>query len=75
MKQSQSIAAEIGQPCINVTYDLAIAKIAMQVQSTEKPVYDNLFVHLGPFHIMLALFRAIGKFIDDSGIMNVAVES
>lgn len=26
----------------------------MQVQSTEKPVYDNLFTHLGPFHIMLA---------------------
>lgn len=75
MKQSQSIAAEIGQPCINVTYDLAIAKIAIQVQSTEKPVYDNLFIHLGPFHIMLALFRAIGKFIDDCGPMNIAVES
>lgn len=75
MKQSQSIAAEIGQPYINVTYDLAIAKIAMQVQSTEKPVYDNLFIHLGPFHIIVALFRAIGKFTDDCGIMNVAVES
>lgn len=47
----------------------------MQVQSTEKPVYDNLFIHLRPFHIMLALFRAIGKFIDDCGIMNIAVES
>lgn len=52
MKQSQNIAAEIEQPCITVTYDLAIAKIAMQVQSTEKPAYDNLFINLGPFHIM-----------------------
>lgn len=44
MKQSKSIATEIDQPCINVTYDLAIAKIAMQVQSTEKPVTIYLFI-------------------------------
>lgn len=75
MKQSQKIASEIELPYINVTYDLAIAKIAIQVQFTEKPVYDNLFIHLGPFHIMLALFRATGKYIDDCGIMNIAVES
>lgn len=47
----------------------------MQIQSSEKPLFDNLFIHLGSFHIMLVYFKAIGKFIEDCGLMNVAVES
>ncbi|CAH0721911.1 unnamed protein product, partial [Brenthis ino] len=57
------------------TYDLAIAKIALQIQATEKPTFDNLFIHLGPFHIMMAYFKVIGKFIIDSGLPNVMVQS
>ncbi|KMQ82013.1 hypothetical protein RF55_24485 [Lasius niger] len=36
MKQSQKIAEECNATYMPVTYDLAIAKVAMQLQSTEK---------------------------------------
>lgn len=75
MKESQEIAKEIGEKCISVTYDLAIAKMAMQIQSTEKPRFDNLFIHLGGFHIIFAYFKAVGKFIAGCGLMNVAVDT
>lgn len=63
---------------IPYTYDLAIAKIAMQIQATEKPDntrFDNIFIHIGSFHIMLSYFKAIGKFVTDCGLMDIAVES
>lgn len=63
------------QPYIAVTYDLAIAKIAMQLQETESPRLKNILIHLGPFHIMLSYFKTIGKFITDCGLMDVEVES
>ena len=36
---------------IAVTYDLAIAKIALQLQAVETPKYYKVFVHFGIFHI------------------------
>ena len=67
MKRSQAIAEECNKSSISVTYDLAIAKIAMQLQSTESPKYDNLFINLGGFHIEMAFFAAMGKYVSDSG--------
>lgn len=63
MKQALKIAEECGEKYMQVTYDLAIAKVALQIQSTEKGDYKNLFIHIGSFHVMLAYFKAIGKFI------------
>lgn len=57
-----------------VTYDLTIDKVTMQIQSIEKPLCDNVFIHLGSLHIMLAYFKEVDKFISDCGLMNVAVE-
>ncbi|CAH2096461.1 unnamed protein product [Euphydryas editha] len=75
MRQSQQIAQECQQPSIQVTYDLAIAKIAMQIQSEEKPIFQNLFIHMGDFHTMLAYFKGVGKFIDECGLTHMMVES
>ena len=41
---------------ISVTYDLAIANVAMQLRAEEKPTYGNTFIHLGLFHITYAFF-------------------
>lgn len=41
MEQSKKIAEDLHQNYIQVTYDLAIAKIALQIQSTEKPKFDK----------------------------------
>lgn len=65
MIQSKKIAQDLHQHYIQVTYDLAIAKIALQIQATEKPKFNNLFIHLGPFHIMMTYFKAIGKVLND----------
>lgn len=75
LKQSQKVAEECGETYMQVTYDLAIAKIALQLQCTEKPRFDNLFIHVGTFHVMMAYFKAIGKFIDNSGIQNIMINS
>ena len=75
MEQSKKLAKECGQNYIEVTYDLAIAKIALQIQSTDKGKFDNLFIYLGSFHIMLVYFKAVGKFIDNCGLMNIMVNA
>lgn len=43
---------------MQVTYDLAIAKVALQLQSSDRPQFDKFFIHLGTFHVMMAYFRA-----------------
>ena len=43
MKRSLSIAQECNRNTIAVTYDLAIAKIALQIQHEELPNFDQLF--------------------------------
>lgn len=75
MVQSKKVASECGQDFIEVTYDLAIAKIALQIQSTEKGLFDNLFIHLGVFHIMMAYIKAVGKFIDNCGLTIIMVNT
>ncbi|KAE9521357.1 hypothetical protein AGLY_018237 [Aphis glycines] len=75
MVQAQKIANECNQNFMSVAYDLAIAKVALQIQTTEQPKFDNLFINLGAFHIMMAYFKTIGKFIDECGITYIMVES
>lgn len=51
MNQSLKVAQECSEQYMQVTYDLAIAKIAMQIQATDKPQFNDLFIHVGSFHI------------------------
>lgn len=75
MKQSQKVALECNEKYMQVTYDLAITKVALQIQATEKPRFDNLFIHVGTFHVMMAFFKAVGKFIENCGITNFMVSA
>ncbi|GFS69364.1 uncharacterized protein TNCV_4011731 [Trichonephila clavipes] len=75
MKQSKKIFEKVKQLSIQVTYDLAIAKVALQIQATKKPDFDNLFIHLEAFHIMMAYFKAVGKVIIDCGLTNIMVQN
>ena len=67
MRVANQEATECNQSFISVTYDLAIATKAFAIQSQEKQEFDNLFILLGSFHIELSYFKAIGKFIEESG--------
>ena len=75
MKVAQSIAKEMEKSEISVTYDLAIAKLAIQIQAEESPKFDNLFVFSGQFHTEMTFFNALGKFIGDSGGPGVRITS
>jgi len=50
-----------------VTYDLAVEKPALQIQSLEAPRFDNVFVCFGAFHIELAYFSSLGYIIEEPG--------
>ena len=64
---AQKCALECEQQYAVVSYDLNAAKPAMQIQVAEIPKFDNVFIMPGTFHIEMALFKAIGKIISDSG--------
>lgn len=84
LQMSEDIAKECKQPEIQVTYDLAIAKIGYQIQNHEKlkaithqtiQKYSKIFIHMGGFHTEAAYFKAMGKFIDGCGLTHMMVES
>lgn len=74
MRRSLQIASECQKDFFSVTYDLAMAKIALRIQSAEDE-FEKLFINFGPFHIMLSFMKAIGKFISGSGLTNILIDS
>ncbi|CAD6235328.1 GSCOCG00012410001-RA-CDS, partial [Cotesia congregata] len=75
MEQAQNVGKECGQTYVQVTYDLAIAKIAYKIQAREGLKFSNLFIHLGSFHLMMAFFKAVGTFINECGLSHMMIES
>ncbi|GFX70054.1 uncharacterized protein TNCV_4614921 [Trichonephila clavipes] len=75
MEQAQVVGKECNQTYVQVTYDLAIAKIAYKIRSTSKPQFNNLFIHLDSFHLIMAFFKAIGVFINECGLSHMMIES
>ena len=57
----------VGQQYGVVSYDLNAVKPAMQIQVTESLRYDDIFIMPGAFHFEMAYFKAIGKFVEESG--------
>ena len=75
LRRALQIASESNLNSITLTCDLGIAKLAYQIQATESPAFDAVFVNLGAFHIELAYFNAIGKYIAESGGPYILTES
>ena len=63
MRRSLRIASEGQKENISVTYDLAIANLAMQIQAEEKPTSDKIFISLEFFHLEMGFFSALVKTI------------
>lgn len=74
LELSQAIANECQAPFIQITYDLAIARASYCIQAQEAPKFNNIFIHLGAFHIEMAFFKAVGTFIDGCGLSHVMTE-
>ena len=75
LKRAFGFANQSERDSIAVTYDLATAKLAMQLQNDESPKYDKIFVAMGSFHMELAMFGAIGKYIAESGAEHLLHET
>ena len=75
MIQSQKVSAECGSKYTIITYDLAIAKVAKQIQCEEYPTFNSIFVMFGGFHVEQNVFSAIGKIIEGSGGPYILSES
>ena len=50
-----------------MTYDLTVAKMAMEIQIEEASLFDNIFIALEWFHIEMAFFSLIRKYIPEFG--------
>ena len=75
LRVTQQVAQECGQEYGVVHYDLNAAKPALQIQSTEAPKYDNLFICFGPFHIVMSYFGSVEYLIDSSGGPEILVDA
>ena len=75
MKKSLKISSGCGKHNVAVTYDLAIAKLALQIQAEESPEFDNIFVTLGSFRIEVAFLSAFGKIVSKPGALHLLNES
>ena len=73
--QTLRCGSAIGQKYMIVSYDLAIALKAYSIQKLESPMFDDVLILLGNFHIELAFFGAIGTFIDETGLTDILVEA
>ncbi len=49
--------------------------MALQIQQDEAPLYDNVLVCFGAFHVTLAYFSAVGHIIAESGGPQALVET
>ena len=68
LKRSQAVVAkECGDKYAIVTYDLAVAKIAKQIQIQNSPKCDDCFIQFGQFHTILSLLLSISKILEGSG--------
>lgn len=61
------IAEECGKTSIVVTYNLAITKIALQIQNEQQPTYDHIFIARGVLHLDYAMFNTFERCIPKSG--------
>ena len=75
MKKRINVAEKCNQKYAIVTYDLTIALKAQQIQATESPTFDRLFIMFGDFHLELAFYGAQEAYLDERGVENVLVES
>ena len=66
---------ESGKRETTLTYNLAIAKMAIEIQIEEAPTLHKIFVTPGSFHIAMVFFRVIGKYISESGGPHLQTES
>jgi hypothetical protein len=75
MNLSKRIAEECEEQKAIVHYDLAIAKLALQIRFSKSPHYDDVFVCFSPFLILLAYLTSLGHLLNGSGGAAILTET
>lgn len=57
LEMAKQIADECNQKHIVATFDLAIAMKAFKIKDDMSPKFNDIFVNLGGFHILLSYFK------------------
>lgn len=69
------IASKLDNPYAILTFDQAIYYKAKELQWLNPEYCNNVIIRLGGFHIMLNFIKCIGKRVQESGILDVWLES
>jgi hypothetical protein len=72
---SLAAIAELKQQYTFVTFDLAMAKVALSIIWSSPQRFQTVIIHLGGFHIMCAYMGALEKMVASSGFEEVLTES
>ena len=75
LKRSQAIAKECDDKYLIITNNLAVAKIARQVQIQKSPKFDDYFIQFGQFNTTLSSFSSKGKMLEASGAVYLLSEA
>ena len=75
LERSKRMKEACNQKYMSVTYDLAIAMPALKIQKAEGRKYQDLFIQLGTFHMVMSYFKGVGKFMAESGLPHILTES
>ena len=67
LKRLQRVIKEWVNKYAIVTYDLAVAKIARQIQIQNSPEFHACFIQFGQIHTILSLYSSVGIILEGSG--------
>ena len=66
LKWSQKVAEECSKYSTLVAYNIAIVKVALQLQAEEELIYGNAFIHFESFHISYTFVFKLGNRLAES---------
>ena len=75
LQTSMKVSSTLGQKFTFVTFDLAAAKLAMNVVWNEPKKFESVVIHLGAFHTLCSYMGALGKYVESSGFEEVILEA
>ena len=71
----QHMMNQLNQTHSVITFDLALYKIAKEIQWNRPREFEHTIIHLGGFHIAMNYLAALGTMRDTSGLRELLVDS
>ena len=75
LKNLQDILKYLDQPCLSVTCDEGVYRIAREIQLIRPQEFHNIVLCLGSFHMTKIALGCLGKYLKGSGAESILIES